>query len=472
MLIGFFVTFAIATLAVSAGLLGLVILQFLGVLRLVPLQYNIRNLIVRWKSTFLTALAFTLVVGLMTVMLAFVNGMYKLTESSGVPANVMVMADGATDELFSDLGFGGGVRLLENQDNVVKKEITYEGKTRLEPMVSWELYVVVNQPIPDARPGGRQRHFIQVRGIDQPAISSQVHNLPLYDGGTLFSSAGIRPAEDRPGENLIEAVIGEGVARELGPEVAPSALRSFLQKWFGINLVQKIPLKVGDIFELGPSRWIVTGIMKSSGSTFDSEVWAKRQLVAEKFGKNTTTTAVLRTPDAATAQQTATYLSANFKDPAVKAQTETDYYDGLDGTNKQFLFSILFVVAIMAIGGIFGIMNTMFAVISQRTKDIGVLRILGFSRWQVLVSFLIESMLLALIGGALGCAFGYLADGTSATSMVSGGGGGGGKSIVLKMVVDWKIIGSGLLFSLFMGLVGGLIPSLSAMRLRPLESLR
>ncbi len=440
------------TLLLSAVLLVVVLLQFLGVIRRVPLTYNVRNLIVRWRPTALTALAFTLVVGLMTVMLAFVNGMYKLTESSGVPGNVMVMADGATDELFSDLGYGGGVRLLENNSNVVKQVIEYDGKSQVEPLVSWELYVVVNQPILNAKPGGRQRRFIQVRGIEQPVRSSLVHNLPLVDG-VWFSGAGVRKASDRPAENLIEAVLGEGIARELGGDLG------------------KKSLQVGDIFELGPSRWIVTGIMQSAGSTFDSEVWAKRQLVGEKFGKNTTTTAVLRTADAATAKKTADWLSANFKDPAVKAQTETDYYASLNATNKQFLYSILFVVAIMAIGGVFGVMNTMFAVISQRTKDIGILRILGYARWQILVSFFLESLLLALLGGALGCALGYLANGVSASSTISGGQ-GGGKSVVLKLVVDWKILGSGLLFSLLMGCVGGLIPALSAMRLRPLESLR
>lgn len=465
-----FLLLVIATLTVSVGLLVLVILQSLGVLHLVPLQYNLRNMLVRWKSTALTALAFTLVVGLMTVMLAFVNGMYKLTESSGVPGNVMVMADGATDELFSDLGNGVGVGKLESDPHLVKTEIDYDGKT--QPLISWELYVVVNQPIPNAQPGGRQRRFVQMRGVEQPVISSRVHNLPLYEGGTWFSAAGVHQDPDQPAENLTEAVLGEGIARELGPEVPATGLLNSLLRLFGFNPVEKKPLQVGDTFELGPGRWIVTGIMKSSGSTFDSEVWAKRQLVGEKFGKNTRTTAVLRTADAATAKETATNLSANFTDPAVKAQSETEYYEGLDGTNKQFLISILFVVAVMAIGGIFGIMNTMFAVISQRTKDIGVLRILGFARWQVLVSFLIESMLLALLGGSLGCAIGYLFDGATASSMVSGSGGGGGKSIVLKLVVDWKIISSGLLFSLFMGCVGGLIPSLSAMRLRPLESLR
>src|SRR5207245_1526475 len=149
-----------------------------------------------------------------------------------------------------------------------------------------------------------------------------------------------------------------------------------------------------------------------------------------------------------------------------------EYYSRLSQTNRQFLFAIVFVAIIMAVGGVFGVMNTMFAAISQRTKEIGVLRVLGYKRWQILASFLLESLAIALAGGLLGCAVGYLADGWTATSIVQGGQGGGGKSVVLRLVVDHEILMCGLLFTLVMGRLGGLIPALSAMRLRILESLR
>jgi ABC-type antimicrobial peptide transport system permease subunit len=125
----------------------------------------------------------------------------------------------------------------------------------------------------------------------------------------------------------------------------------------------------------------------------------------------------------------------------------------------------------MGVGAMFGVMNTMFAAISQRTKDIGVLRILGYPRWQILASFFLESLLLALVGGVIGCAIGSLSHGWTASSILSGSA-GGGKSVVLKMVVDARTLAAGLGFSLLMGAVGGLVPALSAMRLKPLESLR
>src|SRR5262249_36990754 len=143
----------------------------------------------------------------------------------------------------------------------------------------------------------------------------------------------------------------------------------------------------------------------------------------------------------------------------------------LQSTNVVFLIMIGVVTFFLAIGGIFGVMNTMFAAISSRIKDIGVLRILGYARWQILVSFFLESLTIALLGGALGCLIGYgIADGRTATSIVSGAGGGGGKSIILRLVVDANILGGGLLLALFMGILGGVLPSLKAMWVRPLES--
>jgi ABC-type antimicrobial peptide transport system permease subunit len=211
--------------------------------------------------------------------------------------------------------------------------------------------------------------------------------------------------------------------------------------------------------------------LQSAGSTFDSEIWAKRQLVGPVFGKESYTTIVLRTADAKKARETADDLKANYKKSAVQTYVETDYYESLNATNKQFAFAIGFVAVVMAVGGVFGVMNTMYAAISQRTKDIGVMRIIGFSRRQVLMSFFLESLLIALIGGLVGVAIGSLADGWTASSIV-GSGQGGGKSVVLKLVVDGPIILKGVLFSLGMGTIGGLMPSLSAMSLKPLDAVR
>jgi hypothetical protein len=428
----------------------------LAVVGSIPIGYNVRNLIVRWRTTLLTALAFTLVVGLMTVMLAFVAGMNHLTEQSGQPGNVIVLSDGATDELFSNLNFidAGDI---ERQSGVLRDEAG-------QPLASREVYIVVTQPVIGPSGETLRRRFSQVRGLDDPAMAGTVHGLELFPGGGWFSQAGVEtlppkenpagtPAEgaDRP---AIQAVLGEGAAQQLGAELG------------------KPPLVVGDTFELGMRRWVVVGIMQSTGSTFGSEIWAKRGVVAPLFGKaDIYTSIVLRTAGADAARAVSTDLNDHFKKAALAAQPETQYFSKLGETNRQFAVTIAFVTIVMSIGGVFGVMNTMFAAVSQRTKDIGVLRILGFARWQIVISFFLESLFIAVIGGALGCAVGYLADGVQATSMVSSGQ-GSGKTITLELLVTSQILMTGMLLALGMGALGGLIPALAAMRLRPLESMR
>jgi len=129
------------------------------------------------------------------------------------------------------------------------------------------------------------------------------------------------------------------------------------------------------------------------------------------------------------------------------------------------------VTVIMALGGVFGVMNTMFAAIRQRSTDIGVLRVLGFARWQVLVSFLLESLVIAALGGLVGCALGYLANGVTTNSVVDTSD-GAIKRVSFRMVVDGNTLAAAVLFTLVMGLLGGLLPAVSAMRRKPLESLR
>ena len=436
----------------------LILFILLALVGKVPLGYNIRNLFVRWRITVLTALAFALVVSLLIVMLAFVNGMNKITESSGQPGNVMILSDGATDELFSNLSYSD-MGNIDQQPGVAKMERERDAKKQSVPQCSREVYIVVNQPIASEVGRSNRRRFVQVRGIDDAVVSGAVHGLELFPGGKWFSAAGVQEISgqaksDEKGQ-AIQAVLGEGVARVLGSDHG------------------KDSLEIGDVFELGPRQWIVTGIMKSSGSTFSSEVWAKRSLAGPLFGKEQLTCVVARTANAEAAQKLADDLSNNFKVTAVRAEPETVYYSKLAETNKQFLVAIIAIAFFMALGGICGVMNTMFAAITQRTKDIGILRILGFAKWQILVSFFLETLFIAMIGGLIGCAVGYCFNGFSATSTVSSGPGSGGKTVVLKLLIDANTIAFGILFTLVMGALGGLVPSLlSAMRMRPLESLR
>jgi hypothetical protein len=434
-----------APLAVAA-----VVLAALLVAGKVPLRYNLRNLRVRWKTTALTALAFTVVIALLMFMHAYATGITRLSKKSGQPANVICLSDGASDELYSNLPLGETSDLARQQG----VERGADGR----PLCSREVFVFTNQAMP-APEGQRPRHrFLQVRGVEEPDVSVQVHGLALV-AGQWFSDAGVRaPAEgSAAGASpyaLVEAVVGEGLAREMGPDYG------------------KESLEVGDVLTIGPREWVVVGLMRGPETTFGSEIWAKRQKVGEVFHKDDLyTSIVLRAESPARARELAGRLSRDFKKSAVSAQTEPDYFAKMSEANQELLGSIYFVAGIMALGGVFGVMNTMFAAIRQRTADIGVLRLLGFARWQVLVSFLLESLLIAALGGLAGGALGYLVNGTTANSVV-GTSGGGLKRVAIQMVVDGNTLAAAVLFTLVMGLLGGLLPALAAMRLKPLESLR
>jgi len=444
-------------------ILGVYILDLLLLLMIgkVPLRYNLRNVRVRWLTNLMTCLAFTFVVGLLVFLLGFVSGMNNLTENTGVPGNVFVLSDGATDELFSNLGYG-------DLDNVERAFATQDTKDRFlaSPVrvakmtndqgrevyqASRETYYSINQPIAGSDPP--RRRFVSLRAIDDAEVAAKVHEVELYPGGRWFSAAGV------DNQSRIQVVLGEGIAATLGSDVGRGRLQ------------------VGDEFVLGDLPCIITGIMKSEGKTFGSEIWVKKfSRITEPFGKPNYTTLVLRTEQNTKEAATilAFHLSKRYTQQKLKAFAEPDYYAELTKTNNEFLVATVAVAVVMAIGGIFGMMTTMFASIAQRIRDIGVLRLLGFKRWQIMVSFMLESLCVASLGGLFGCLLiRVLANGAGSTSTLSGGGGGpGGKSVAITIDVNLEVMVLGMLFTLAMGRLGGLVPALSAMRLKILESLR
>jgi len=430
----------------------------------VPLAYNLRNLRVRWRTTAMTGLAFTVVLALLTVMLSFVNGLNSLTSNSGIAGNVFVLSEGATDELFSSL-YKGDIEKIELEratedlygrsmpSPITVKEVPGPSATGKVKLCSFETYFVINQPIA-AKPGERpRRRFVQLRGVVDSYVAGKVHNIELLEGDWFGREGGVDVGD---GKTACPVVLGEGAAASFAEDLGRKTL------------------KVGDVFKLGTLDVVVSGIMKSEGSTFGSEVWATWKRAADAFNKSQYTTIVMRVNDDSeeSAKAMARHLSVNFKNPRVRAVDELKYFEDLGKSNDQMLTSVIFIALIMAIGGVFGVMNTMFAAISQRTRDIGVMRILGFKRWQILVSFMLETMTIALLGGVLGIAIGALFNGGQLTSTVSGGQGGGGKSVIMRLVFDTDILICGLLFTIIMGRLGGLVPALSGMRKGILDSLR
>jgi Fe-S-cluster-containing hydrogenase component 2/CRP-like cAMP-binding protein len=187
--------FALALPTFSLSLYGplaacLALLAALALLGKVPLVYSLRNLKVRWRTTLLTALAFMLVIGLMIVMMAFVDGMSRLTEHSGQPGNVMVLSDGAIDELFSNLKHTDSSD-VERQPGVLRD-------AKNNPLCSRETYLVVTQEPGNSIGGRPKQRFVQLRAIEDPIMSAQIHGIDLYPGGKWFSAAGVQSIEPSP----------------------------------------------------------------------------------------------------------------------------------------------------------------------------------------------------------------------------------------------------------------------------------
>jgi ABC-type lipoprotein release transport system permease subunit len=325
------------------------------------------------------------------------------------------------------------------------------------------VYVIVTYAVPDPKPGSPKRRFIQMRGLDRPEVAGKVHGVELAVGRWPSASGAQALKINRNGSAVdevgIEIVLGDGAAKAFGADFGKPALGP------------------GDVVEIGAGRsWVVVGVLSPANNTFGSEIWARDRPVQDNFGRNnpfTYTSYVVRTKNARTAELAAAALKNARGLGNLQATPERVYYSKLSDTNRQFSVAIYVVAVVMAVGGMLGIMNTMFAAISQRIKDVGVLRLMGYRRWQIFTSFQTESVVIGLVGGALGVLVGYLwADGRTATSIVSSAGGGGGKSIVLTQVVDAVVITTGMIFALLMGALGGILPSWRAMRTRPHDSLK
>ena len=382
---------------------------------MVPVSYNYRNLLVRWKTTLMTASGFTLVVAALVVMLAFINGIQTVCATSGEPENVLVLAKGNNDEVLSQL----------ERDVVAQVESSKEvavdsgGQT----LASRELYMVVNHFNEKAQ----QHEFLQVRGV--LPVAPKVHTQVRIVDGRLF-----HPSQS-------EVTIGRAVQREQG-------------------------LAVGDVVAIGRKPWKVAGVFEAGGAAFESEVWCDLNELASQFHREGVySSVVLRAADAEAAAGLAGRLAASPR-LSVDAQTEPLYY-AKQGEETRVLQSAAWMIAwFMGVGAVFGVMNTMFAAIGQRIKDIAVMRIMGYASVEILLSFLLEAVLISLIGGGLGLGLGYLTNGLTRSTAV------GARQIEFAFRVDGQILLLAGLFTIGMGILGGLLPALSAMRIKPLEALR
>jgi putative ABC transport system permease protein len=225
---------------------------------------------------------------------------------------------------------------------------------------------------------------------------------------------------------------------------------------------------LGSDVKFGSATWTVVGIFTADDASFESEVWGDVDLMMPAFQRNgyQSTTVKLIDPSAF-----ASFQNAVATDPRLdlKAYPERDYYESQSETTGTLMrIFALFVTTILSIGAVFGAMNTMYAAVAYRTREIGTLRALGFSRVRIIAAFLVESVALALIGGAIGCILALPVHGisTGAMNMTSF------SELAFKFRITPALLGAGLVFSALMGAVGGLLPALRAARIPVARALR
>jgi ABC-type lipoprotein release transport system permease subunit len=383
-----------------------------------PLSYNVRNLRQRWKVTLLAIFGIGLVVAVFVTLLAMENGFRIALRSTGSPLNGIVTQRGSLSELTSWIAIGDAQVLM------VDPRVARDGD---KPLASCEAIVLTNRP----RKSDNQPANITMRAVPPTAFKVR-NNVKIVDG-RMF----------QPG--LFEVIAGKKISDRVN----------------GLN--------IGDTVTVQKRDFKVVGLFTAEGSSFESEIWGDYDAMAPAIQRNGGCNSLtLRLSNPAALYAFDKEVRAN---PRVQLQIDSEpkYYEDQAGPTAGALLGLAaFVAVVMGIGAVFGAMNTMYAIVAQRTREIGTLRALGFSRFSILLSFVLESMLLALIGGALGCllAFtmnGYTA-GTGQTQSFS--------ELAFAFRITTQVLVFGMVFAVAMGFVGGLLPALRASRMPITRALR
>jgi len=384
----------------------------------IPLIYNVRSLLRRPVSSAMTAAGIALVVAVFIAMLALANGFRMALVRTGAPDNVLVLRKGADSELSSGIG-------RENAAIIAALPQVARGSDN-RPLASPEVFVPVSLDVPS----GRGDMLVVARGVSAQAFEVR-QNVRIV--------AGRRFAQGRD-----EVIIGTTIA----PRLAHSA--------------------VGDTIRFGGRGWLVAGHFSSGGSAFESEIWGENEQLMPVLRGQFYQVMALRLRNPADFDDVRRVLEDDRR-LQVDAHRESEFYAAQNGVLRIILnFLAVFITGIMAIGAVFGAVNTMYAAVASRTGEIAVLLTLGFKPRSVLASFLTEATFLALVGGLLGCLVALPINGivTSTTNWSSF------STMAFSFLVTPRILLQGVIFALVMGMLGGYFPARRAARLPVVEAIR
>jgi putative ABC transport system permease protein len=384
-----------------------------------PLHYNVRNVRIRWQVTLLAVSGIALVVAVFAVLMSMSEGFKTALKSTGRLDNAMIVQRGSGSELTSGVP-------LEARNMIVVDDRVARGADG-QPLASWDWVIVISL----------------VKATDGTPTNVTLRAVPPR---AFEVRGGIRVVEGRtftPG--LDEVIVG----------------RKLTERIRGV--------KLGDNVKYQHKELHVVGIFESQGGAFESEIWGDFDTLGAIFQRGSgSNSLVVRMKDPAAIPELDRWIRAQPQ-MQLQAVPERKYYEDQAGPLASILRNLATAVAwIMGVGAVFGAMNTMYAIVAARTREIGTLRALGFSRRAILSSFLIESVFLALVGGAVGCLLALpmngFSTGTGQTQSFS--------EIAFAFRITPGIMLTGMAFAAVMGIVGGLLPAFRGARLPITAALR
>jgi len=382
-----------------------------------PIRYSLRNALVRWRSTIATVLGIALVVFVFVLLQSLAAGIEKSSGNTGDPRNIMVVRKGSTAESAS---------------------------------------LISRQNLQDIR------YF--------PEIARNANGEPVISADVLVLVS--LPRRDDSGEAnvLLRGVTPRGM--ELRPQVRLAAGRWFEPGKREVVVSAKLAKRfanfdLGQSFKSGSTTLKVVGWLEGGGSAFDSECWLDADECRAIFERDMYSSFLIRPIDEAAGVKLIERIEADrrFK---LKAEKEVAYYREQTMTAAPIKWLGNFLAVTMSIGAVFAAMNTMYAAVGARTREIGTLRVLGFRRRAVIVALLLEGGFLALLGGMLGCAIAFYWNGYTTATM----GMETFSEIVFEFSVTPKLVMEGLIFAVTVGLIGTLLPAIRAARLPVIAALK
>jgi putative ABC transport system permease protein len=380
----------------------------------IPIVYNLRSMRARWLSAVVAVLGIAGTVGVFCAMLALARGFRATLVSSGSAQNALIRRAGSSAELDGSVALDQ-VHVIQDAPGIAREDG--------QPLVSPEAVVIAGFNLKSTGTNAN----VQVRGVSQETLKVRP-NIKIVEGRFF-----------QPG--LAELVIGKNVA----------------STYEG--------LEYGKPIAFGGQNWTVVGIFDAGGSAFDSEVWADSRVLNQVYKRpeNLYQSVTVRMDSPAAFNQLKDSLTADPK-LTVQVDRELDYY----ARQSQVLTTLITVLGglvaiIMGIGAVIGALNTMYSAVSERSREIATMRAIGFAGSSIAVSFVFEALVIALIGGVIGCLFVLPLNGFTTGTM--------NMQTFSHMAFAFKVtpplLVLGVLFALLMGLVGGVPPAVRAAR-RPI----